>query len=63
MKSSWIWVALLSMSISIAHAQDKSTTYLFIGSYTDGIPGRGIYMYSFNAKSGAVKEAVGQSAV
>ncbi len=55
MKIRWIWVLMLAISISTAHAQDKSTTYLFIGSYTDGQPGRGIYVYTFNPKSGAVK--------
>lgn len=55
MKNGSIWLAILAVSISIAHAQDKSTTYLFIGSYTNGQPGRGIYVYTFNPKSGAVE--------
>lgn len=56
MRNRWIWLTMLSMSISVAHAQSKSKTFLFIGSYTDGKPGRGIYMYDFNPKSGAVKK-------
>ena len=52
----WIWLTFLSMSISMAFGQHKSKTLLFIGSYTDGKPGRGIYVYTFNPKLGAVKE-------
>ncbi len=56
MKSKWIWLTILTLSISMVQAQSKSKTLLFIGSYTDGNPGRGIYVYTFNPKSGAVEE-------
>jgi 6-phosphogluconolactonase (cycloisomerase 2 family) len=55
MNKGWIWLTILSLSISIAYAQSNSKTYLFIGSYTNGKPGRGIYVYAFDAKSGAVE--------
>lgn len=46
---------LLSIG-TIAHAQQKGKTYLFVGSYTGGKPDRGIHVFSFNSKSGALKE-------
>lgn len=33
----------------------QSRTYLFIGSYTEGLPRRGIYVYEFNTHSGKCK--------
>lgn len=55
MKSRWIWMLFLAISFSITNAQ-KAKTYLFIGSYTGGTPGTGIYVYSFNPKSGALNK-------
>ncbi len=34
----------------------QATTYLFIGSYTNGKPGKGIYVYSFNTSNGQLKK-------
>jgi 6-phosphogluconolactonase (cycloisomerase 2 family) len=39
----------------IVNAQNNSKTYLFVGSYTEGKPDHGIYIYEFNPKSGALK--------
>jgi len=33
----------------------NSITYLFVGSYTDGKPDTGIYVYEFNAETGALE--------
>jgi len=35
--------------------QKKEQIYLFIGSYTEGIPSTGIYVYEFNKHSGKLK--------
>jgi len=37
-------------------AQQKSKTYLFIGTYTSGQPDQGIFVYTFNSKSGKCKQ-------
>lgn len=37
-------------------AQNKSKTFLFVGSYTDGKKADGIYIYEFNTKNGKLKE-------
>ena len=36
-------------------AQSNAKTYLFIGTYTEGKPGKGIYVYEFNSHSGKCK--------
>ena len=36
--------------------QKNSKTLLFIGSYTGGKPGQGIFIYEFNPKTGALKK-------
>ncbi len=46
---------LLSLITQCAVGQ-KSKTYLFVGTYTDGISGEGIYVYEFNPKSGHLKK-------
>ena len=38
------------------YGQVTTKTYLFVGSYTDGKPSSGIYMYEFNSESGKLKE-------
>lgn len=42
---------------SAVFAQEDTKTFLFVGSYTGGKPDRGIYVYTFNTKSGELKEA------
>ncbi len=49
------WVLFFICFFSIAQGQNKSKTYLFVGSYTDGKPDQGIYVYEFNSKSGQLK--------
>lgn len=34
----------------------ESKTYLFVGTYTDGKPDKGIYIYEFNSKTGKLKK-------
>jgi 6-phosphogluconolactonase len=47
---------ILVCIVSATFAQSKPVTFLFIGSYTNGQPDTGIYVYSFNPKSGALKQ-------
>lgn len=35
-----------------SYAQENSKTYLFVGTYTDGKPDYGIYIYEFNSQTG-----------
>ena len=51
----WL-ISLLALTLSNVYSQQRALTYLFVGSYTDGRPGRGIYMYEFNTKSGALEK-------
>ncbi|MFB6318867.1 lactonase family protein [Saccharicrinis sp. FJH54] len=37
--------------------QNNQVTYLFIGSYTDGAPADGIYIYKFNPSTGELTES------
>ena len=36
----------------ILYGQNKERTYLFVGSYTEGVPDTGIYVYTFDTESG-----------
>lgn len=56
MKIKLILAGLLAMLMSNLYSQQKPITYLFVGSYTEGKPDTGIYVYSFNVKSGVVKQ-------
>lgn len=47
---------LLICFFSITYGQNKSKTYLFVGSYTDGKPDQGVYVYEFNTQSGQLKK-------
>jgi 6-phosphogluconolactonase len=47
---------LLIYSQSKSYGQNNSKTYLFIGTYTGGKPGFGIFIYEFNSKSGKLKK-------
>ena len=44
--------------ISFIHVfgQNTSKTFLFVGSYTEGEPATGIYVYEFSPKNGSLKE-------
>lgn len=48
-------IILLTLITYFAFGQ-KSKTYLFVGSYTDGKPDKGIYVYEFNDKTGNLKK-------
>ena len=56
MKKITVLYSLLIGITTIAHAQPKGKTFLFVGGYTGGKPDRGIHVFSFNPKSGALKE-------
>lgn len=38
------------------HGQDESKTLLFLGTFTDGKPDNGLFVYEFNSKSGELTE-------
>lgn len=42
--------------LSNSHGQNRSKTYLFVGTYTDGKPSKGIYIYEFNSETGTLKK-------
>jgi 6-phosphogluconolactonase len=47
------WLSLMLFGIlCTSFAQDPSTIYLFVGSYTNGQPDTGIYIYDFNPETG-----------
>ena len=46
---------LFVLSVHLCVAQ-KSTTYLLVGTYTDGKPDKGIYVYKFNSKTGELNK-------
>ena len=48
-------IILLTLITHFAFGQ-KSKTYLFVGTYTDGKPDKGIYIYEFNSKTGNLKK-------
>lgn len=54
MKRNLILAGLVIFFMTSVFAQQKPITYLFVGSYTEGKPDTGIYIYSFNPKSGAL---------
>lgn len=47
---------LLTCFLLKIDAQNRTKTYLFIGSYTGGKPDTGIYVYELNPKSGQLKK-------
>ena len=59
MRSKLLLTLLLLASIGgAAYGQTKAheTCYLFIGTYTHGKPGKGIYVYRFNTGDGSLKK-------
>lgn len=56
MKTKFLFVCLLALSLSFACGQTNLKTFLFIGSYTGGVPAQGIYMYEFNSSTGTLKK-------
>lgn len=48
-------IAILTLTAHIAFGQ-TGTTYLFVGTYTDGKPDKGIYIYTFNTETGRLKK-------
>ncbi len=47
---------ILLTTIGYCASAQLSKTYLFIGTYTDGKPDKGIYIYEFNSKTGNLKQ-------
>ncbi len=56
MKNKLILAGLMAMLVTNIYSQQKPITYLFVGSYTEGKPDTGIYIFTFNIKSGVVKQ-------
>jgi len=46
---------LLTCILSSTFGQNNSKIFLFVGTYTEGKPDLGIYVYEFNSKSGQLK--------
>ncbi len=57
MKNKLILAGLMAMFLTNIYSQYKPVTYLFVGSYTEGKPDTGIYVYAFNTRSGALKQS------
>ena len=55
MKKSLLLFAILCMNFNFIQAQTNVKTLLFIGTYTDEKPDKGIYIYEFNENNGALK--------
>lgn len=49
-----IFLSCLLFAFAIGLSQ-KSKTLLFVGTYTDATPSKGIYIYEFNPKNGSLK--------
>ena len=56
MKTQFYLTIFLALTTCFAFGQDKSKTYLFVGSYTSGEKTEGIYVYVFNNDTGELKE-------
>lgn len=50
---SFLFLFVLSVHLCVAQ---KSTTYLLVGTYTDGKPDKGIYVYKFNPLNGELSK-------
>jgi len=50
-----ILMLICLISISIKAFSQKAETYLFVGTYTGGMPDKGIYIYTFNTETGSLK--------
>lgn len=51
-----IFLFVLLTTIGFCGPRDISKTYLFVGTYTDGKPDKGIYIFEFNSETGSLKE-------
>lgn len=56
MLNRYIILSLFLIEAMLSSAQIKTKTLLFIGTYTDGKPGNGIYIYEFDEKLGTLKK-------
>lgn len=56
MTSKLLLTILLLVNVSFIFGQNTSKTFLFVGTYTGGIPDSGIYVYEFNSHSGKLKK-------
>jgi len=54
-------LTLLFLFVYHAYGQDKSKTYLFVGSYTNGEVAEGICVYEFNSIDGRLQEVYKES--
>jgi len=52
MRNKFLWLFLFIGLFSTVYGQGKTKTYLFIGTYTEGMPDQGIYVYDFDSHSG-----------
>ena len=50
------WLTLLLCTFANLAGAQARKTYLFVGTYTNGKPANGIYVYEFNSKTGALKK-------
>lgn len=50
------FLIILLTTIGYCASGQLSKTYLFVGTYTDGKPDEGIYIYEFNSKRGSLKK-------
>jgi len=46
------FLVILGISLLSCNHYKASTTLLFIGSYTEGKPAKGMYVYNFNTNTG-----------
>lgn len=51
-----LFTFILTSSLFLTYGKNKERTYLFVGTYTDGKPNTGIFVYEFNPTSGRLKE-------
>lgn len=56
MKNKHLFLILFLCTAYILKSQSGSRTLLFIGTYTQGKPDSGIYVYDFNSKNGHLKK-------
>jgi 6-phosphogluconolactonase len=48
-------ILVIVLFLSLIPVQQAQKILLFIGTYTEGVPGNGIYIYEFNSVTGALK--------
>lgn len=51
-----VLISFLFLSTFLIQAQDEAKTFLFLGTFTNGKPDHGIFVYEFNSTSGELTE-------